>query len=1407
MTGKALLPCPFYLYRMFYMPFYQMAAARIFNLLARFTKTGLLLFAACLLLSALTAQGQVKNVVQFTHLTTANGLSQSSVVCILKDRYGFMWFGTQDGLNKYDGYKFKVYRNNPADKKSIPNNNIRCMLEDHAGNLWVGTVGGGLALYDRNTDSFIAVGSTDKGDEKIGTKIIKAIYEDKQQNLWVGTVSGFNQYDPAVKKLVPHAFQYAQVENINCIYEDSRENLWIGTLFGLNRWNKRTNTFKHFSADGQVGSISATNVNTVYEDKAGNVWIGTVDGLNLYDDKTETFKAYQKDLQNPSGLRDNVIRALCNAGDGKLWVATELALELFDPIRNTFTHFQQSTKDVRSLSSSSISSLLVDDQGILWVGTYAKGINKYDKNQFKFNLYKNFGTDALNINANIVTSFSEVPNGDIWIGTDGTGLYRWAPHSNKFEAFNPAAKENYFASLSVLCMKLSRQKDVLWVGTYDEGMARINLSTKVKTYYRAGNGADKLNNQSVYALLEDKKGNIWIGTNGGGVNVLNPATNQITHLVLKVGKHKNSANHIRAFYEDAKGNIWIGTIAHGVIVYNPATGLYKAYNKAANNLGSDAVFSIAGDSKGNIWVGTMGGGLCLFNPAHDNFTRFTESQGLANNIVNSIIEDKFGCLWLSTDKGISCFNPAKKTFKNYTSASGLQSNEFSIGAGYKLSNGEMIFGGLEGFNVFMPGSLKDNPNIPPVVITDFQLFNKPVPITPDKPPLSQNINTNREITLAYDQSVFTIEYAALGYTVPERNMYAYTLEGFDTGWNYVGTERKTTYTNLDPGTYTFRVKASNNDGLWNEKGTTLKIVILPPFWKTTWAYLFYIAAVATGLYLLYREIESREKLKSEVHYQKLLTEKTKELNRLKLNFFTNLSHELRTPLSLIVDPLRKIKNEDITVSQAKKYSGLVFNNASMLMNLVNQLLDFRKVETGGFSLDAAKTDVVALVKKVFNAFTDRARERNINFYLDLKVDQLEAWIDTDKLEKILYNLIPNAFKYTPDFGVIMILVKRGIITAQDGEQKQAVEIHIKDSGVGIPDELKNKIFDIFYQIKGSSRFENESSGIGLALTRELILLHNGEIVVADAENQGTDFIVRIPIGEENFSKEDLQPAVPPGTAKAENIESDEPNAARTKQPEEKMTNTPIVLIVEDNNDLREYVADELQGAYHIEQAADGVEGYRKAVELIPDIIISDIMMPGGDGLELCHKLKGDEKTSHIPIILLTAKQTDENKIEGYNTGADDYISKPFNVALLSARIHNILESRRKLREVFSGHTGNPIEASAITDIDKEFLRKVVKIIEDNLSYLNFDIDKLATALKMSRRQLYRKLSALTNQTAHDFITNTRLDHAAALLRTGEFTISEIGYKVGFSEPSNFSRSFTKKFGKSPKKYLSDQRVV
>jgi len=1368
----------------------------------------MLAFFLCMCLNVISAYGQVKNVVQFTHLTTANGLSQSSVVCILKDRYGFMWFGTQDGLNKYDGYEFKVYRNDPANKKSLPNNNIRCILEDHAGNLWVGTVGGGMALYDRGSDSFIVIGAAETNNEKIGARIIKAIYEDRRHNLWVGTVSGFNIYDPKNQKLVPHAFGRIQIDNINSIYEDSHENLWIGTLYGVNKWNKGTNILKQFSAGNPTGAgLSANNVNTIYEDETGKIWIGTVDGLNLYDSKNEIFKAYKKDITKTTGLRDGVIRAICKAGDGKLWLATEMALELFDPVNNTFTHFQQSAKDVRSLSSSSISSLLLDNQGILWVGTYAKGINKYDKHQFKFNLYKNFGTDALNINANIVTSFSEVPNGDIWIGTDGTGLYRWTPRSNKFEPFNPAVKENYFASLAVLCMQLARNKEFLWVGTYDEGLAKINLKTKARTYYKAAGGQRDLNNQSVYALLEDKKGNIWIGTNGGGVNVLNPVTGQIKHLDLKVGKRKNSAKYIRSFYEDRNGDIWIGTVAHGIIVYNPETEKYVAYNKTDHNLGSDAIFCTFGDSRGNIWVGTMGGGLSLFNPRQNNFKRFTESQGLANNIVNCIVEDNYGYLWLSTDNGLSRFDTKTKQFKNYTSSSGLQSNEFSIGAGYKLSTGELIFGGLEGFNIFMPGSLKDNPYVPPVVITDFQLFNKPVPITPNKPPLTENINTNKQITLSYNQSVFTITYAALNYTVSDRNMYSYKLEGFDNGWNYVGTERKTTYTNLDPGSYTFRVKASNNDGLWNEEGTSLQIVILPPFWKTTWAYMVYIAIIAGILYLIYKEIKSREKLKSEVHYQRLLTEKTKELNQHKLNFFTNLSHELRTPLSLILDPLRKIKNEDITVAQARKYSNLVFNNASMLMNLVNQLLDFRKVETGSFKLEACEIEVVALIKNIFNAFTARARERNIDYYLDLQVECMNAWIDTDKLEKILYNLIPNAFKYTPDFGVIMILVKLGEIETSGGTPKKAVEIHVKDSGVGIPDELKSKIFDIFYQIKGSTRFEKESSGIGLALTRELVLLHGGEIRVADAEPEGTSFIIKIPVGEENFIADNNSPAE--STKTTGNVLTELNGATgENKLKDEKYSNIPIVLIVEDNPDVRDYVADELAGSYHVEQATNGVEGFKKAVEIIPDIIISDIMMSGGDGLELCNRLKTEEKTSHIPIVMLTARQADEDKIEGYNAGADDYISKPFNVTLLAARISNILESRKKLREYFAAHHNNKsIEESAITSIDKEFLKKTVKIIEENLSYLNFDIDKLAIALKMSRRQLYRKLNALTNQTAHDFITNTRLEHAAALLVTGEFTISEIGYKVGFSEPSNFSRSFTKKFGKSPKKYLLDQKVV
>jgi signal transduction histidine kinase/DNA-binding response OmpR family regulator len=663
------------------------------------------------------------------------------------------------------------------------------------------------------------------------------------------------------------------------------------------------------------------------------------------------------------------------------------------------------------------------------------------------------------------------------------------------------------------------------------------------------------------------------------------------------------------------------------------------------------------------------------------------------------------------------------------------------------------------------------------------------------PQLKTNSNTSSQITLAYNQSVFSIEFAALSYTVPEKNQYAYMLEGFDKDWNYVGYEHKATYTNLDPGEYLFKVIASNNDGIWNKEGTSLKIIITPPFWKTGFAYTIYLLIAIAILYYIYREIKARERLKNEILFQKLTVEKIEELNQMKLNFFTNISHELRTPLSLIIDPLRKIINE-VSEPKVKNLSNLAFKNATRLSNLVNQLLDFRKFG-GQHKLETQHINVIEVIKEICLSFEEKARERDLQFDLGFNTAFKNASMDVDKLEKILTNLISNAFKFTPNGGKIQVLVSSFI----EKNEKQSLEIQVKDTGPGVPQADKQKIFDLFFQVEGTPRYDMESSGIGLALVRELVQLHGGEISEVGKPGEGAVFVVKLPVQEYIPSPDEAEFSVIE-MQKKESVTNvlEEGVSDRTA---EYLSGAPIILVVEDNVELREYISKDVLSKYHVEQAVNGLEGFEKAVALVPDLIISDIMMPDGNGLELCGKLKSDEKTSHIPVILLTAKQTDDNKIEGYRTGADAYISKPFNSELLNMQVENLLESRKRLRALFSQvNTRYPAEA-AITDIDKEFLKKAEQAVLDNLSNTQFDVDSFAAKLKMNRRQFYRKFKAISDQTPHEYIIIIRLSKAAELLLAGGLNISEVGYQVGFSDPAHFTRAFTKVYGKSPKKYISE----
>lgn len=1347
----------------------------------------LLLFPAFLFLrlDSVYSQVQLPGEIQFTHLTTKAGLSQSTVNSIIKDKAGFMWFGTSDGLNRYDGYKFKVYRNIKNDPESIPGNVIKVLFIDRAGKLWVGPLGGGLASYNEKTDSF----------DRYGGGVIYTIYEDKKGNIWVGTFEGLFIVDRKKKKVIPAEnynpkLKVLRKKLITAVNQDGKNNLWIGTNNGLYQLSGKSNNLKIYNVGRQKGNLTNDEITVLLEDRKGRLWAGTRDGLNRYDYKTSNFTPAKAHAAGKNYNVGGVINSLFLNTDNTIWIGREDCLALYNPNYPSFTAFRTDTHNSQSLNHNSVYSVYRDNQQILWVGTYSGGVNKYDKNQSFVSHYKIYDPKNQKTNTNLVTSFAEGFKDELWIGTDGGGLFSWNSSSNTYSQFNIFRNGTCRPGHSILTLLRSKNRESLWIGTYKNGLFQLNLRTQKLKEYNLANGY--LQNNSVFAIMEDKKGRIWAGTNGSGISVINPVTGFSEHFSHNPIANSLINNNIRSLAEDRQGNIWIGTYG-GISIFNPNKRTFDYFTSGNSNLSENIIYALFRDSGDNIWVGTMGGGLFFFNENRKNFVSFSEKQGLSSDIINSIIEDKEGYLWVSTSMGVNRFDRKKLKFNNFLSRDGLKTNEFNRGAGYISSNGKILFGSVEGFNIFNPDNIKKNTFIPPVVITDFQLPDNSIPGGVNKV-RKLNVSSQNPITVSYDQSVFTIEFAALSYSAPEKNTYACMLEGFDKDWNYTGYEKKVTYTNLDPGAYVFKVKAANSDGVWNNEGTTVKIVIRPPIWKTNLAYGLYVTFIGVMLYCIVYELKTREKLKNELILQKLTSEKMKELNQLKMNFFTNVSHELRTPLSLIIDPLRKITEEEVSLGQIKSLSNLAYKNSSRLLSLVNQLLDFRKFE-GSLKLELVSVNIIETIQEIAQAFRERASKRNIQFSIEFSASFQTATIDLDKFQKILTNLVSNAFKFTPDGGKIRLLST----TYQDEKGLRQLEIKLQDTGPGVPEAYKFKIFDIFFQVQHTPRFGMESSGIGLALVRELVQLHNGEIFEKGNEGEGALFVLKIPAGEETAVH--LEPFF---IKHEDNYYQYNAIEAKPRSGDAQLKSDVTVLLVEDNMELRKYIAWYLSTHYRVEEATNGQEGYQKAISLIPDLIVSDVMMKDGNGLELCNKIKSDEKTCHIPVILLTAKQADESKIEGYKSGADAYISKPFNSELLQIRIANLLNSRKKLLSLLSENPDlNALFRSKLSELDKEFLKKAEEIVRDNLLRTSFDIEQFAELLKMNRRQLSRKLKAVIDQTPQEFLIQVRMKTAIDLMLQDKRSISEAAYAVGFSEPANFSRSFTKVYGKSPKKFLEE----
>lgn len=1344
----------------------------------------------------------------FTAFTTKDGLSANTVSVIWKDRMGLMWIGTSDGLNKFDGTNFTIYRHDAQDSTSIPANEILSICEDHLGRMWVGTGGGGLAYYDRRHNSFV---SRRAGADWPNLRDIsaRAICEDHMNNLWIGSYGTLRKIDFRTNKIlkiplgkIPDSFV------VLSLFEDSKQRMWAGTNNGVYVFDLKSGKTSLLShSDANPASISDNVIKSVTEDAKGNMWFGTTRGLNLLMPDGKSFRSFRHADNDPESLSSDDIYVIEPAGDNKLWLGTEEGLNIFDLSGYTSFKIGPDIRKIFSLANKSVKSIYIDKSGIFWLGTYQGGLNKYDRNLPLFNLKRSNALDPKGLASPLVTSFAEYKNDLVFVGTDGGGVNLFDQKTGLFTHYGEGSLAGH---LSVLALKLDRRGS-LWVGTFHKGLFQLDPITGRFRKISTGTGDNEINNKDIRCIEEDSRGRIWVGTLGGGVNLYNPETGVFIKYI-KNARHKGEIplslnGYISTISENKDGEVWVGSLGTGIAVFNHDLGKFKIYNRSNSNLTNDGVLCTFHDRAGNTWVGTNGGGLSLFNKKDSKFITYTDREGLSSGIVHKILQDENGVLWLSTDQGIYSFDPVSKKFKNFTTHNGVQNSPFISGSGMHSTRGELFFGGQDGFNYFDPKLLPNNQAIPKVLLTELKVSNNIV-YPGETSSLREDISIAKNIRLAYGQN-FSISYVALNYTTPQQNKYCYKLIGFDKEWNFVGNSKTAYYTNIDPGNYTFQVRASNNDGTWNDQVSTIHIEVQPPLWRTIYAYIAYVLIVLCLLFYIRRRgiqkiktkfalEQEKEKARQLIEQERRESEKLHELDMLKIKFITNLSHEFRTPISLILAPADKLLSAPIDPAVSGQVH-VMRRNARRLLNLVNQLLDFRKMEERELKLNLVPGDIIAFIKEAADSFRDLSERKKIGFRLNAEPGHLLAAFDHDKIERIIFNLLSNAFKFTREGGTVALNISCG--ESKVAGEKCSLRLEFIDNGSGIPAEVQQKIFERFYQYENAVSILNQGSGIGLSITREFVELHGGTIAVTSTPGKGSMFTVNLPVTA--LPVLDL-PQIP---GMDEDPEENKESEATVFEYEAAgaSAQVPAVLLVEDNEEMRYYLKDNLKAHYQVVEAANGREGWQKALSCHPQLIVSDISMPEMSGIELSKKIKADKRTAHIPVILLTAITGEEEQLKGLKTGANDYLTKPFNFEILNAKIKNLLMLNRTLKDTYSKQIhvcGNDVE---IESGDAKLLNNIVRYIEDKLNDPELSVEELSRHVGMSRGSLYTKLLELTGLTPLEYIRSVKLDKAVMLLEKSDYNVAQIAYMTGFGTPSWFSNKFKAKYNMLPSEYQNSKR--
>jgi signal transduction histidine kinase/ligand-binding sensor domain-containing protein/DNA-binding response OmpR family regulator len=1351
------------------------------------------------------------NEYQFSHLDITNGLSINQVSCIFKDDKGFMWFGTIAGLNRYDGYKFRLYKHIVNNPNSLSDNYVEDIFEGPEKKLWVETRNG-LNIYNAVTETFSDNVAAELKKYKVFTSQVTSIKKDLEGNFWFLTDSkGLYCYHPKNNSTTffsssNKSTSALHADMVTDVVEDRHNFVWIVYNDGvIDKLNTHTNgiVFRSYALAGQNKNKQEIYCGTL--DNQNNLWLFAKEsplgvyryGLNT--DRLDHFNTESTGLK----LNSNVINTIVYGDDNKLWIGTDHGgINLINPENGSVQFLLNKEDDAKSLQGNS-ANLYKDNNGIIWAGTFKQGICYYHKNISQFPLVRHYVSDKNSLPYEDVDCFAEDEKGNLWIATNGGGLINYNSATKKYTQYKHDPNDPNSLCNNVVISLCIDHEHKLWAGTYFGGLDRLEGNRFVH-YRHNDNVPSSISDDRVYTIIEDSSLKLWVGTFAGHLNIFDRATNTFLH-----PDYKMLSDYTAKIYEDKQKNIWIGRdkgidfIGHG-----KSTAKHYVNNpKNPNSLVANDVNSIIQDRNGLFWIGTKNG-LSVLNTAGDKFYNLDDTKGLPGNDVLNVLEDNAGKIWISTPNGLANIKYSKTNngyqfrINKFDEFDGLQGREFNVNSAFKTHNGHLIFGGAHGFNIFDPASIAIDENKPQLLFTDFQLFNKsiaPGDTVNGAVVLQRSITDTKSITLKHDENDFSIEFADCDYFNPNKVVYQYKLEGFDKAWHSADNNtRKATYTNLDAADYVFKVRAGSINNPDNTSTIALHINVLEPFWKTPFAYAFYFSmSVLLLFYVRHRGIVKlknefkikQEKLEAE---RKIAQEREEagrmhELDLMKIKFFTNVSHEFRTPLSLILSPVDNLLKSNQNPEQ-QHHLLMMKRNARRLLNLVNQLLDFRKMEFKELKLNLKKGDIIEFIKDVSASFSDIAHQNNIEYLVESEIDSLVIKFDHDKVERVLFNLLSNAFKFTASGGHVSVFI--GFIKDDTNTCNQKLlEIKIIDTGIGVPKEKQEKVFERFFQDNMPENLLNQGSGIGLSITKEFINMHGGEIFIESEPGIGTCFTIHLPAGLE-FDKDVSMPADP---------------FIFKPDEDQKSNKKPLILLVEDNDDLRFYLKDNLKHNFKIAEAVNGKDGWQKALALHPDLIVSDISMPEMNGLELCKKIKGDNRTAHLPVILLTALTEEEEQLAGLANGANDYITKPFNFQILLSKINGLLQTHKTLKKTYQKQVEVNAQEIRIVSEDEIFLKNVFAAIEKNITNTNFSVEELSHQLSISRVSLYKRLLTLTGKTPVDCIRTIRLKRAAQLLEKSNLNIAGVAYEVGFNNPNYFSRVFKDEYGMQPSEYVNELR--